>query len=42
MTQVYTNKSLKSVISIALMTAALGLTACSSPTDTDVKPVKTV
>lgn len=37
MTQVYTNKSLKSVISIALMTAALGLTACSSPTDTDVK-----
>ncbi|AMT95912.1 MULTISPECIES: c-type cytochrome [Psychrobacter] len=37
MTQVYTNKSLKSVISITLMTAALGLTACSSPTDTDVK-----
>ena len=37
MTQVYTNKSLKSVISITLMTATLGLTACSSPTDTDVK-----
>lgn len=37
MAQVHTNKSLKSVISMTLLTAALGLTACSSPTDTDVK-----
>lgn len=31
MTQVHSNKSLKSIAGIALMTAALGLTACSSP-----------
>lgn len=37
MAQVCTKKSLKSVMSMALMAAVLGLTACSSPTDTDVK-----
>lgn len=38
MAQVYTNKSFKSVIGITLMSAVLGLSACSSPaTDTDVK-----
>ena len=37
MAQVYTNKSLKSVFGVTLMAAVLGLTACSSPTDTGVK-----
>jgi cytochrome c556 len=37
MAQVHTNKSLKSIFGITLMTAALGLTACSSPTNPDVK-----
>lgn len=33
MAQVHSNKSLKSVFSIALMAAALGMTACSGPAD---------
>ncbi len=38
MAQVHTNKSLKSLFSIALMAAALGLTACSGPADdSDIK-----
>ncbi len=38
MAQVHTNKSLKSLFSITLMAAALGLTACSSPADdSDIK-----
>lgn len=37
MAQVHTKQSLKSIFGITLMAAALGLTACSSPTDTDVK-----
>ncbi len=36
MTQVHSNKALKSIVGIALMSAALGLTACSSP-NPDVK-----
>ncbi|WP_201554665.1 c-type cytochrome [Psychrobacter sp. 72-O-c] len=36
MTQVHNNKSLKSILGITLMTAALGLTACSTP-NPDVK-----
>ncbi|MDN3453021.1 MULTISPECIES: cytochrome c [unclassified Psychrobacter] len=35
MAQVYTNKSLKSIFGIALMTAALGLTACSTSTESN-------
>lgn len=37
MVQVHTNKALKSVFGITLMAAALGLTACSTPADPDVK-----
>ena len=39
MAQVSNNKSFKSIVSITLMAAALGLTACSSPatTDADIK-----
>lgn len=37
MAKVYTNNSLKSVFGITLMAAVLGLTACSSPTNSDVK-----
>lgn len=37
MAQVHTKQSLKSIFGITLMAAALGLTACSSPTDADVK-----
>ncbi|MFK4001230.1 c-type cytochrome [Psychrobacter namhaensis] len=37
MAQIHTNKSLKSIFGITLMAAALGMTACSSPTDPDVK-----
>ena len=33
MAQVHSNKSLKSIFSITLMAAALGMTACSSPAD---------
>lgn len=37
MAQVYTKKSLQSVFGVTLIAAVLGLTACSSPTDTGVK-----
>lgn len=37
MAQVHNNKSLKSIFGITLMAAALGITACSTPTDPDVK-----
>lgn len=37
MAQVHTNQSLKSIFGITLMAAALGLTACSTATDPDVK-----
>lgn len=37
MTKVHNRKSLKTIIAATLMTAALGLTACSSPTHPDVK-----
>jgi len=37
MTQVSNQKSLKSIFAITLMAATLGLTACSTPVDPDVK-----
>ncbi len=37
MAQVHNNKSLKSIFGITLMAAALGITACSTPADPDVK-----
>ncbi|WP_350561218.1 cytochrome c [Psychrobacter sp. CAL346-MNA-CIBAN-0220] len=37
MAQALNRKSLKSILGITLMTAALGLTACSGPTNPDVK-----
>lgn len=37
MAQVQNKQSLKSIFGITLMAAALGLTACSSPTNPDVK-----
>ena len=37
MAQVSNNKSFKSIVGITLMAAALGLTACSTPVDPDVK-----
>ena len=37
MAQVSNNKSFKSIIGITLMAAALGITACSTPVDPDVK-----
>ena len=37
MTQIHSNRSLKSIFGITLMSAALGLTACSTATDPDVK-----
>ena len=38
MTQVHSNKSFKSIFGITLMTAALGLTACSPSADTESNP----
>ena len=37
MAQVSNNKSFKSIVGITLMAAALGITACSTPVDPDVK-----
>lgn len=37
MSRIHSNKSLKSILGITLMTALLGLTACSSPANPDVK-----
>ena len=37
MAQVSNNKSFKSIVSVTLIAAALGLTACSTPVDPDVK-----
>ncbi len=37
MVKVHSNKSLKSILGMTLITAAIGLTACSGPTDPDVK-----
>lgn len=37
MVQAHSNHSLKSIVSIAFLTAALGLTACSAPVNPDVK-----
>ena len=37
MAQVSNNKSFKSIVGVTLMAAALGLTACSTPVDPDVK-----
>lgn len=37
MAQVFNNKSFKSLIGITLMTAALGLSACSKPVDPEIK-----
>ncbi len=37
MSKLYSTKSLKSMVSITLMSAALGLTACSGSVDPDVK-----
>ena len=37
MAQVSNNKSFKSIVGITLMAAVLGLTACSTPVDPDVK-----
>lgn len=37
MAQVSNNKSFKSIVGVTLIAAALGLTACSTPVDPDVK-----
>ena len=37
MAQIHSNRSLKSIFGITLMAATLGLTACSTPVDPDVK-----
>jgi cytochrome c556 len=37
MAQLHNSKSFKSIISVTLITAALGLSACSGPTNPDVK-----
>ena len=37
MAQLSNNKSFKSIVSVTLIAAALGLTACSTPVDPDVK-----
>lgn len=37
MAQIHTKQSLKSIFAITLMAATLGLTACSTPVDPDVK-----
>ncbi|MBP2279399.1 cytochrome c556 [Psychrobacter sp. PL15] len=37
MSRIHSNKSLNSIVGITLMTALLGLTACSAPANPDVK-----